>query len=326
MGLPRLSVVVPNYNHGKWLPACIEALLAQSISPAEILLIDDGSTDGSLEVMRRYAARHPQIRVHQNERNQGVVFTMNRGIEFAQGDYIFYASADDVVLPGLFEQSLSLLSRHPQAALSCTASRWIDADTKVSWVMAGDLAASPIYLSPDDLVGRERAGRLVIVSHTAVMKLAAVKEVGGFLPQLRWHCDWFATYASAFRHGLCYIPEILSEVNLHRASYYGSGRRRQEHDRVMEDLLVQLNREEYRDVAERVRESGALALHAVPMLRAILRRREYRHFLTPLLVRKILWRQVQLLGRRYLPAPLARFAVRWILRQKASPAVAGKRA
>jgi glycosyltransferase involved in cell wall biosynthesis len=315
-GWPTLSVIVPNYNHGRHLPACLDALLAQSVPATEIVLIDDGSTDHSPEVMAAYAQRHPQIQVHRNDQNRGVVYTMNRGIELARGDYVHLAGADDEVMSGLFEKSLRLLTEHPRAALSCTISRWNDASTGVQWLMGAGMTDRPAFLSPDDLVALERRGRLMIVSHSAIVRRSVVLEFGGFLPDLRWHCDWFLTYAGAFRHGLCHIPETLSEVHLHGTSYYGAGHQKAAHAEVMKRLLELLHEERYLDVGARVRDSGALALHSTPMLRAMLQHPGYRDFLTARFIRKALWRRVQILARRHFPPWLARWCVRVFLGQR----------
>src|SRR5437762_2359536 len=95
MSLPTLSVVVPNYNHAHYLPKCLAAILGQSLPPTEVIMIDDGSTDNSLEVLGQLAREHPNLHVHRNERNRGVVWTANRGIDLAQGDYLFFTAADD---------------------------------------------------------------------------------------------------------------------------------------------------------------------------------------------------------------------------------------
>src|SRR5260221_14302308 len=120
MKLPTLSVILPNYNHAEHLPTCLGALLAQSAPPTEIILIDDGSSDTSVNVIKDFRARNPTIKFFQNDKNRGVSFTVNRGIDLAIGEYSFFLAADDKVLPGFLEKSLRLLASYPQAGISCT--------------------------------------------------------------------------------------------------------------------------------------------------------------------------------------------------------------
>src|SRR5262245_56025904 len=120
MSPPKLSVIVPNFNHAQFLPRCLEAILGQSVRPMEILVMDDASTDNSVEVIESCAQSHPGVRLHRNEQNLGVVANINRGVNLAQGDYLAFAAADDEVAPGFFEKSLALLANNPEAALSAT--------------------------------------------------------------------------------------------------------------------------------------------------------------------------------------------------------------
>src|SRR5947207_1074114 len=100
MSDPRISIVIPNFNHARFLPRCLEAEINQPVLPYEIIVVDDASTDNSLEVLRDYAQRHPIIRVHANERNLGTNSTANRGLQLAQGDFVGFHAADDEVKPG----------------------------------------------------------------------------------------------------------------------------------------------------------------------------------------------------------------------------------
>src|SRR5882724_6618778 len=132
---PSLTVVVPNYNHAKYLDQSLPSILKQSFQPLEVLVLDDASTDNSVEVIRRIAAQNPLVRLVQNEKNLGVMPNLNKGLELARGDYVFIGSADDLVLPGLFEASLRLLAQHPRAGLSCTVCEWRYEGTELSWYM-----------------------------------------------------------------------------------------------------------------------------------------------------------------------------------------------
>lgn len=92
----KISVIVPVYNVEKELPRCIKSLLTQTYSNFELLLINDGSSDGSPEIMERYAEKDPRIRTL-HKKNGGVSSARNRGLEQAKGEYVCFVDADDVV-------------------------------------------------------------------------------------------------------------------------------------------------------------------------------------------------------------------------------------
>jgi glycosyltransferase involved in cell wall biosynthesis len=320
---PKLSVVVPNYNHGKFLPRCLEALLGQSVPPLEVIVIDDASTDNSLEVLAAFARRDPRIRVFGNERNQGVVFGLNRGMNLARGDYLFFPAADDEVKPGLFEKSLQLLGRHPEAALCCTITEWRDTASGLKWHMAVGMAAAPAYLSPDDLVRLGRRRKLIICTSSAIMRKEPLLAVGGFMLELRWHCDWFAVTVPAFRHGICYVPEPLSDFYLAPTSYYNRGRKSAEHWQVLTQLLEHLSSAACADIAERIRDSTILSVFGFPILRLLAMEPKYRQFLTPSLVAGASRRSAELVGRRILPRPIARIVLKLLYSQKPTASTCG---
>ena len=100
----HISVIIPVYNTVTFVAEAIESALMQP-EIGELLLIDDGSTDGSLDICRRYAGRHAQVRLlqHPGKRNRGVAASRNLGIASAACEYIAFLDADDVYLPGRFQ-------------------------------------------------------------------------------------------------------------------------------------------------------------------------------------------------------------------------------
>ncbi|MBI3875295.1 MAG: glycosyltransferase family 2 protein [Verrucomicrobia bacterium] len=307
MNLPSLSVVVPNYNHAKFLPTALEAIFSQSVAPLEVIVIDDASTDNSVEVIEEFARKHPTLRLVRHPTNKGVIEGMNEGLAMVRGECLLFAAADDQILPGLFEKSLQLLAQHPQAAISCTIAEWRELATGWNWHVGVQMGGQPCYLSPQRLVELERLTKLFISSNTVVMR---PKLLGHYRAELRWHCDWFALMVAAFRHGACFVPEPLAVLNICPTSYHGAGRRKQEHLEVMRSIVRILHEPEYRDVLLLMRESAALYHFGWPMFTTLLGNPEWRHMLTPLMVRKCLWHAFKLQVKKITPS----FAARWYFR------------
>nr|WP_176790360.1 glycosyltransferase [uncultured Ruminococcus sp.] len=101
----KISLIVPCYNIRKYLPRCIESILAQTYKNLEIILISDGSTDGTDEVIREYAKKDSRI-IPIFKQNSGVSDTRNRGLDIATGDYIGFVDGDDYIEPEMYETLL----------------------------------------------------------------------------------------------------------------------------------------------------------------------------------------------------------------------------
>ena len=107
-----LSVVLPNYNHAQYLARAIDAIAGQSRTPDEIIVVDDASTDDSLNILASCRNSHPNVTVLVNDRNRGALASLQRGLEAARGRYIYFA-ADDQVLPGFSRSAIVSLEAAP---------------------------------------------------------------------------------------------------------------------------------------------------------------------------------------------------------------------
>lgn len=108
---PRVTVLLPVYNGADFLRPAIDSILAQSVSDFELLVIDDGSTDGSREIVG--ACGDSRIRLIENGRNLGLIATLNRGLDLARGEFIARMDADDFSQPERFARQLAYLDAHP---------------------------------------------------------------------------------------------------------------------------------------------------------------------------------------------------------------------
>jgi glycosyltransferase involved in cell wall biosynthesis len=257
MEVANVSVVMPNYNHAHFLPRAISGILRQTLRPREFLILDDGSTDNSLEVIGRFAAQDSLIRLVRGEKNAGVIARLNQGIALASSDYVLFASADDTVEPTLVEKSMAILGRYPQAGLSCGYPASANIATGTVRVSPTGWCDAPAYLDPERLAGC--FGRTWICSNTVVLKRSAINSVGGFLSELGCFSDWFLNIVIAARQGLCHIPEMLAVLHLDPLSYYSRCySNRPVCQQMFNALFDVLLSEPYRDVAAWVARSGAL--------------------------------------------------------------------
>ena len=212
MNRPSLSVIVPNYNHGRYLREALTAIGAQSYRPMEILVVDDASTDDSLAVLEELCRSEPGLRFLRNEKNKGVIETLNRGLENVTGDYVMCAGADDKVLPGLFEKSLALLSANPSAALCSSRSCLVGEDLRpLGDVYCPAISKTPCCLPPGEVLQKLKTYGTWFLGNTTIYKRSALMgELGGFLPELSSYCDTFNSLVLALKYGACFIPENLA--------------------------------------------------------------------------------------------------------------------
>jgi GT2 family glycosyltransferase len=110
---PRISVVIPNWNGRHWLPDCLRALAALTRPPDEVLVVDNGSDDGSLEYLRD---QHPDLRTLVQGHNTGFAFAANRGIEGASGELVALINTDVMLSPEWLQRMATALSARPAAA------------------------------------------------------------------------------------------------------------------------------------------------------------------------------------------------------------------
>ena len=110
---PLVSIVVPNFNYARFLPECLESLLSQSYQNLEIIVVDDGSTDNSVEVLKRYSARIKYFVLE----NNGVNHARNFGLRASGGEYVAFCDSDDWWEPNKIELQLQLLSANQDLSL-----------------------------------------------------------------------------------------------------------------------------------------------------------------------------------------------------------------
>lgn len=124
MSNPKVTVLMPVYNGRKYLREAIDSILGQTFPDFEFLIIDDGSVDGSLKLIRSYDDSRIRVVIH--ERNQGLVATLNEGISLSSGEYIARMDCDDISLPERLAKQVELMDSDPTVAVCGTWAKSID--------------------------------------------------------------------------------------------------------------------------------------------------------------------------------------------------------
>ena len=120
--MPKISVMIPVYNSARFLQEAIESVLAQTYKDYEIIVIDDGSTDNTKEVLAPYCDRIRYI----YQQNQGASSARNKGIRYSQGEYIAFLDADDIWLPEKLHIQVDYLDNNQEIALIYSWALWVD--------------------------------------------------------------------------------------------------------------------------------------------------------------------------------------------------------
>lgn len=209
---PTVSVVIPAYNAEAYLAEAIESAASQSNVDAEIILVDDGSTDATSEIAMRFKG----VLRYERRENGGVAAALNTGIDLARGKYIALLAADDVMGKGALALRSELLDRYPDATFAHGGAYEIDESGK-PLRLRGKLAAAPILQGSDEAFSNLLRGNHVICS-TVMARKSALVDLGGFDQTLVPGEDWAAWLYMAAHGDVVYTPTPVALYRIHSAS------------------------------------------------------------------------------------------------------------
>ncbi len=130
--MPEVSVILPNYNHSRYLKERIDSILNQTFQDFELIILDDCSTDSSMDVINQFKNNSFVSHIIEAQSNSGSTFIQwEKGIKLAQGKYIWIAESDDLAHPEFLSKHLSIFNQNPEVGLSFSASAWIDENGKI---------------------------------------------------------------------------------------------------------------------------------------------------------------------------------------------------
>lgn len=217
----RVSAVIPNYNHAHLIPAALGSLGRQALAFDEIVVVDDGSSDHSVDVVNSLAATDPRIRLVRHSANLGTVTALNTGLRVAQGEFVHFGAADDIFRPDLTARTVPLLEAHPEAALACGEVLLVDRSRGAIVGLRPPILPSRFdsCFSPAAVALLLRHMDNFIVTPAAVFRRKLVIEAGGFNKSFGPFTDGYLVRQLALKHGFCFSPAVLAEWRVDDAGY-----------------------------------------------------------------------------------------------------------
>ena len=145
---PLISVVMTSYNHQNYISEAIESVLNQTFKDFELIIVDDASTDNSVELINHYQKKDPRIKTIFHSSNKGIPETTNDGFEIARGQFAAYTNSDDVWIPEKLEKQIQILEKNPDFVV------WSDAMI----IDANGRETGQLFSQMQDIVGRKKSG------------------------------------------------------------------------------------------------------------------------------------------------------------------------
>jgi glycosyltransferase involved in cell wall biosynthesis len=209
--MPKVSVVMSVYNSAPYLKESIESILYQAFTDFEFIIIDDGSSDRSWEILTEYENRDQRVRVFKNEENIGLTKSLNKGLKLAQGEYIARQDADDVAFPERFEKQVALLDKHSEVVLTSCDIEVIDSE--------GHSVAKHQRACEPELVAWYLLFYNHLAGHSQVMfRRKSVEDLGGYCETYRY-CQDYELWCRLVKVGdIVILPEVLQQQRLHSKS------------------------------------------------------------------------------------------------------------
>jgi Glycosyl transferase family 2 len=282
---PRMSIVMPNYNHGHLIEEALAAIARQTLPPFELVVVDDGSTDDSVARLHAFAVGMPSLRLHRHPENRGVVAAMNTGLGLVTGDFVLFSAADDRLGAETVELASAAAADFPMTGIVFSDHAEMSADGATTRVLPLDLPKACRYFSGSDFVRFLQAQAFGFHVSSVWFEVGLLRALGGFRPDLRWHCDLFVANAAAFERGATYVPGAISYFRRLEHSY-GSGSRGSAQVDVLRAWLAAT-----REPGWEARRAAFVAAAVWPeyRLRAVQALRSDLGYLTPRLAWRLAW-------------------------------------
>lgn len=225
---PLVSAIIPTYNRAHIVCEAIDSILAQTYPNIETVVVDDGSTDDTLEQLKKYGKR---IRII-SQKNAGPAIARNRGVAESTGELIAFLDSDDIWLPSKLERQVALMNKAGESVPCCLCNilmKWRDrefASFEKAWLRPKE--PEGIWVNVDEVL----ATRFVLFNQAVVIRREALLKTGGFDGSLRFMEDYDLPLRLSLIGPWAYIAEPLVIWREMQVSWYKQSQREDLHQKI----------------------------------------------------------------------------------------------
>lgn len=240
MHSPWLSVIIPTFNGERFLAETLESIRSQNVSGLEVIAIDDGSSDRTLEILQSFSQHLPLTILSEQHRGNWIVNT-NLALLRASGEYVCFLHQDDFWLPDRVEKLKALSEEFPQAVLLLHGSQFVDTESRTLGPWRCPFGKHKSLLNPDYVFPRLIVQNFIAIP-APIWKRDALSRVGPLDEKLWFTADWKLWLSLARIGPWAFIPETLASFRIHPDSQTITGIKnessyREQYERVLEEFL-----------------------------------------------------------------------------------------
>lgn len=260
----RISIVIPNYNHSALIESSVKSCYEQSLPAYEIIVVDDGSTDNSLEILTGLQKSIPNLKVHSLKKNFGAIHAINHGTRIAEGEILLIRSADDILDKNAIRHATEAFEKFPDTKIAFGEVLYFHEDinngTKETLALSNEVR----FLSPDDLMQAWKPD-FNLPDAACFVRKTTFFEQGCLLEEVKWYSTWLCFTSIALRYGLTFIPAILNSFWVNASSYGTANLRNPKIQRDVLRFLIEQVMHFDPNLKAKFMKSGAFTIFGEPL-------------------------------------------------------------
>jgi glycosyltransferase involved in cell wall biosynthesis len=197
---PKVSVLMPAYNAGKYISESIDSIIAQTFAEWELVIVDDASTDDTWKKATKYKKKDPRVKVFRNSKNLGISVTRNKLIGLSKGNYIAWQDADDISLPSRIESQFLFMENHPRVGI-CGGFLEFFSDKGI--------ISTRKYDTSDKELRKKIFFQSPVAQPGAMLRKSVLERAGTFNPELRQAEDADLSFRIGMHAEFANIPNVV---------------------------------------------------------------------------------------------------------------------